>query len=147
MIGLIRISTVLIFFLNALPYQLHGQDAGPRDTGFKITLSRRAEFPPGFDAELVTTSYYPCEGYRMRPTVSWDKDTISIDIGGFVRPSPCFKTMSQATGTAYLRDIGDGRYLLRIRYRGDENLYRLRVAHGAIRFEPVIATFTELISK
>ena len=147
MTGLLRLSIVLIFFLNILPYRTQGQDATPRDTGFKITLSRRAEFPPGFDAEIVTTSYYPCEGYRMRPTVSWNRDTISIDIGGFVRPSPCFKTMSQATGTAYLRDIGDGRYFLRIRYRGDENLYRLGVADGEIAFEPIVATFTELISK
>ena len=134
----------LTLLLIAFPYKAQSQDEGPRDTGFKLTLVKRTEFPPGFDAEIVTTSYYPCAGYQMRPTVSWNRDTISIEIGGFVRPSPCFKMMSQATGTAYLRDIGDGKYFLRIRYRGDADLYWLRVANAAVAFDPVAATFTAI---
>ena len=145
MTRIITFPIATILFFSPLIHQAHSQEVGARDTGFNVTLVRRTEFPPGFEAGITTTSYYPCAGYRMRPTVTWNSDTVSIDIGGFVRPSPCFETMSRATGNVYLGDIADGKYLMRLRYRGDADLYKLKVRNGQIAIDPIISKFTELI--
>jgi len=122
--------------------QSHGQDFGNRDTDFRISIVERTEFPPGLEARIETTTRYSCEGYTIRSQVSWQRDSISITIDGFLRPSPCFSTMSRATGTVYLGSIGDGTYILGIRYRGDEDFYRLILKDGRPAIDTLHATFT-----
>jgi hypothetical protein len=114
------------------------------DTKFEIVLTRRTEFPPGLEAQVVTTERYPCAGYTIRTAVSWRLDTLTIHVGGFVRPSPCLADMSRATGTAYLGDIGEGTYVLGIRYRGHQDLHRLSIEDDAKTIEPIENSFTEL---
>ncbi len=70
------------------------------------------------------------------------RDTLTIDIGGFRTPSPCVALPAAATGSIYLGDIGQGSYLLRIRYRGDEDIHRMNVAETGIRFKDVRSNFT-----
>ena len=120
------------------------QDYGRRDTDFTIGIERRTEFPPGFDAYLTSTKHYPCTGYDIRAGFSWMKDTLTVDIGGFRRPSPCVSLPAPATGSLYIGDIGPGSYVLRIRYRGDEDLHRMTVTPSTMKFKSIRDTFTEL---
>ncbi|MDH4070596.1 MAG: hypothetical protein OEV30_09235 [Ignavibacteria bacterium] len=121
-----------------------GQDYGRRDTDFTVTLTGRTEFPPGIDAFIRTTEQYPCTGYRIRAGVSWESDTLTIAIGGFVRPSPCVPLSAEATGSLYLGDIGSGSYILRIRYRSDTELHRLLINEKDVRVESGPNSFTRL---
>ena len=121
-----------------------GQDQGRRDTDFKITLLTRKEFPPGYDANLESTAIYPCTGYNIRTGISWNRDTLNIDIGGFRTPSPCISLPAPATGSVYLGNIGSGAYILRIRYRDDEDLHRLTLKGGSGKFKSIRSVFTSL---
>jgi len=120
----------------------YSQDYGRRDTDFEIAMVRRTEFPPGYDADMKSTTIYPCTGYDIRAGFSWMRDTLTIDIGGFRRPSPCVTLPAAATGSIYIGDIGPGSFLLRIRYRGDEDIHRMSVTETGIRFRSVRTDFT-----
>ncbi len=122
---------------------LHAQSAGERDTGFEIQLSYRTEPPLGVQADLTTTNTYPCEGYSIRSRVKWEKDTVSITILGFVRPSPCMQSSSEATGSAYLGNL-IGTYIIRIYYRDDVDMHRVTLSKKGITSRPLEDTFTEL---
>ena len=120
------------------------QDYGRRDTDFKITIQTRKDFPPGYDANLESTATYPCTGYDIRTGISWNHDTLTIDIGGFRTPSPCVALPAIATGSVYLGDIGSGTYVFRVRYRGDEDLHRVTIKKGGIKVRSIRNAFTSL---
>ena len=120
------------------------QDYGRLDTGFEISIRHRAEFPPGFEATIVTSGTYPCAGYSIRSAVSWRLDTLTVHIGGFVRPSPCFSSMSRATGTTYLGNIGEGTYILCISYRGHRDLYRISIKPADFVIDAIDRSFTTI---
>jgi hypothetical protein len=123
------------------------QDYGNLDTEFRIVIGHSEDFPPGFTAEITTTNSYPCVGYEIRSGVSWHLDTLSISIGGFLRPSPCYESMTPATGSLYMGDIGPGEYVLRIRYRGATDLHQLTVAEGYVAASKLDASFTRITSQ
>lgn len=120
------------------------QSHGERDTDFSFAFWQRTEDPPGLESFITTTATYPCVGYSLRATALWSEDTLTISILGMVRPSPCFFSMTEATGNLYLGNIVDGKYLLRIRYRDDEDLYRLRIAKAGLSFFPLQQGFSEV---
>jgi len=137
-------AILLIVSGTCLPSDSSSQDFGRLDTGFEIFVTKRAEFPPGFEAELVTTETYPCIGYVIRSGVSWRIDTLTIHIGGFVRPSPCVSSMSLATGTTYLGNIGEGMYIFRINYRGQRDLHRVSITSNGVIVEAIENSFTNI---
>jgi hypothetical protein len=126
---------------------LKAQDYGRRDTDFKVEIERQKEFPPGYTADMQSTTIYPCTGYDIRAGCSWMRDTLTVDIGGFRRPSPCVALPAAATGSIYLGDIGPGSYVLRIRYRADEDLHRMTVTEKGIRFRIIRSNFTTILAK
>jgi hypothetical protein len=130
--------------LFAVSPDLSAQDYGRRDTDFEITITERNEFPPGYDAGLESTALYPCTGYDIRAGVSWNRDTLTIDIGGFRSPTPCITLSAPATGSVYLGDIGQGSYILRIRYRGDVDLHRVRITQDRVQVRGIRSEFTSI---
>ncbi len=138
---------ILLFALQALfAHSGVAQSQGERDTGFLLTLERSAEAPSGLVVRLVTTSSYPCEGYQIRSRVVFIRDTASITITGLLRPSPCFQTHSEATGTAYLGQPRVFPFVLKIVYRGDADLYRVFLtARGGISASAVKTVYTRLV--
>ena len=135
---------ILAILLTALRPDLPAQDYGRRDTDFEITVTERSEFPPGYDAHLESTALYPCTGYDIRAGVSWNKDTLTIDIGGFRSPTPCITLSAPATGSVYLGDIGMGNYVLRIRYRGEADLHRIRIMQDRVQVREIRSEFTSI---
>ncbi len=137
---------ILLFALQAfLALSGAAQSQGERDTGFQLTLERSAEPPPGLVVRLVTTSSYPCEGYQIRSRVVFLRDTASITISGLLRPSPCFQTSSEATGTAYLGMPRVFPFVLKIVYRGEIDLYRVFLTStGGISASAVRTAYTRL---
>jgi hypothetical protein len=135
--------TIALPFFAAIP-ELTAQDYGKRDTDFTITIHERDEFPPGFDADLESSAIYPCTGYDIRAGISWNRDTLTIDIGGFRAPAPCITLSAPATGTVYLGDIGPGTYVLRIRYRGDSDLHRVKLTGESAQIRAIANEFTTI---
>jgi len=121
------------------------QDYGKRDTDFVMTVTRNPGLPRGFLAALKTTKVYPCTGYDIRLGLSWSTDTLTLNIGGLRRPSPCVQLSAEATGSIFLGDIGDGRYVLRIRYRSDEELHHFRVTNGKVFVTSEPKSFTRIM--
>lgn len=104
---------------------VRAQSADELDTGFRVVLSFRSDPPPGLQAHLTTTMTYPCEGYGLRATATWNRDTVNILVGGMVRPATCISSMAEAEGDVYVGNPGMARYVLRIMYRGHADLYRI----------------------
>jgi hypothetical protein len=117
--------SLLIGLLALVAASARGQTFGEPDTDLEIRLVTDADDPPGLYAFLTTTSVYPCAGYRMRTTVTRERDTISVRIGGFVQPVPCVSGMDEARGSVYLGNPAYGTYMLRFVYRGSADLYRM----------------------
>jgi hypothetical protein len=129
---------ILVVFPGAL------QDFGDRDTDFAITVSELENTPFGFAADLETGATYPCAGYRIRSSVTRQADTLTLWIGGFVRPSPCYPLAGSATGTVYLGTLREGSRIFRIRYRNEEDLYEIWNIHGEVGMTPLQAWFTTI---
>jgi hypothetical protein len=140
---LLRIPNVVLLFSVLAPYCI-AQSSGERDTDFKVVLERRIEKPAGFQANIATTSTYPCEGYSLRTRVRWDKDTVSIYVLGLVRPSPCVQSSAEATGTVLIGELKEGVSFVRILYRGDFDLHKVIRSKGRLRTIPIRRTFTDL---
>lgn len=139
----IKIQIVALLF-PCLGSVCVAQSFGERDTDFRIVLERRTEKPSGFQANITTTSTYPCEGYSLRTRVRWDKDTISVHVLGLVRPSPCIQSSAEATGTAFIGELKEGISYVRIFYRGDVDLHRVVRSKSRLSAIPIQRTFTEL---
>ena len=137
---------VAVMALCVAAPDLMAQSFGERDTGFKIALSYRTEPPAGIQAEIVTTSTYPCEGYTIRSQVTWDRDTVNINIVNFIRPSPCLQLGGEAQGTAFLGNLRDATYVIRVYYRGDSDLHRVTFWRRRITTSPIRNDFTQLAS-
>lgn len=130
-----------ILLLTPLP--MLSQTHGVIDTYFTIVLSPTSE-PAGVVANITTTATYPCEGYRIQTRVTQEYDTMTVHIGGLIRPAPCFATSSTATGSAYLGNIEGGTYFLKISYRGKSDLYKFISSANSFRVVPLHVDFTEL---
>jgi hypothetical protein len=142
-----NLSTLLMLIalmLLLLTPVVQSQESSPGqlDTKFRIEIIQRSEFPPGLDAEVTTTSVYPCAGYRLGCSTVWNRDTLNIHIGGLVRPTPCIQGMSRATGSTYLGNIGSGSYILRLRYRGETDLYEFVREQSEIQVKPLCVSFS-----
>ncbi len=136
-------SWIIIAFLLSFAGTGTAQTTGSIDTDFDIVL---APVPTGNGilASLETTSLYPCAGYGIRSTVTWENDTISIHIYGMVQPSPCIQSGDAATGTAYLGDPGPGNYILRIFYRDEVDLHKVAFVPGEATTKPVRDHFSRV---
>jgi hypothetical protein len=137
-------STLLLTLLLSFFQPSPAQDYGRRDTDFGITVEERTEFPPGLNATIETMEVYPCAGYRIRSGLAWKSDTLTLSIGGFVRPSPCVPLPSTAVGETYLGDIADGIYYFRVEYRGETDLYRIVLKDDAAIITTISSTFTRI---
>ena len=135
----------LVGILATLPpeWNAASQSYGDRDTDFRITLRYITE-PHGIEARIVTTNTYPCEGYGIRSYATWDRDTVNLRIFGLVQPSPCIQSMSEAEGTAFLGDLRDSTYIVKIYYRGDVDMHRVKFSGGRIMIRPVRSDFTRV---
>jgi hypothetical protein len=135
---------ILVLPTSGLTHYCIAQSSGERDTDFKVVLERRTEKPAGFQANIATTSTYPCEGYSLRIRLRWDKDTISLFLLGLVRPSPCVQSSAEATGTVFIGELKEGVSFVRILYRGDIDLHKVIRSKGRLRTIPIRRTFTDL---
>ena len=136
-------GVAFVFMITAGAAQAPPQSYGGRDTDFRITLSHMSD-PDGIQARIVTTNTYPCEGYGIRSQVTWDRDTVNLWIGSFVQPSPCIQSMSEAEGTAYLGNLRDTTYVVRVYYRGEADLHLVKFLGGRILVRPLRSEFTSL---
>jgi hypothetical protein len=135
----------LIIPIFLLPCWMNFQDYGKRDTDFTIVLDEHDSFPPGVEARLTTTRECPCTGYRIQAGLSWRSDTLTLSLGGLVRPSPCYAIPDVAIGRLHLGDIGDGTYVIRVKYRNEEDLHRLIISNRRASVVPLAATFTRVV--
>jgi hypothetical protein len=129
------ILAIASFFLS--------QSSTNLDTHFAIALSRTNE-PNGIVADITTTSTYPCEGYRIQTRMTREYDTLTVHIGGVVRPTPCLSMFGAASGTAYLGNSLRGTYFLKVRYRASNDLYKLIISDKSIFAVPLHAEFTDI---
>ena len=120
------------------------QHSGGRDTGFDIVLSFHTDLPSGLHAILTSTSTYPCTGYVIRAGVTREADTVSISIYGMLRPSPCISLPAEASGTVFLGNPRQTHWILRIRYREEEDLHRLLIGTTQITVAPIRSNFTRV---
>jgi hypothetical protein len=120
------------------------QSLGERDTDFDIGLARHVTNPVGMVAHLTTTNTYPCEGYTLRTQTRWDKDTVTVNVLGLLRPSPCYQTSAEATGTVFLGDMDRLTWYLRLQYRDGADLYRIANAQRGLSAFPIHQTFTTM---
>jgi len=118
------------------------QSLGERDTDFEIGLAQSTEKPAGMVAHVTTSKTYPCEGYTLRTQTRWNRDTVSVYILGLLRPSPCYQTSSEATGSVFLGDMKGSVWFLRIRYRGDVDLYKMVHIRKRLSAIAIYSTFT-----
>ena len=140
------IRTILcLAILFFLPLCGLSQTSPPLDTRFNIVLTQSSE-PEGVLATLTTTATYPCEGYQLKTRVVRLDDTLTVYVNGLIRPTPCFQTSSNATGTVYLEGISRGVYFLRISYRGESDIYKLIVDDKSFGVISLRSDFTELRS-
>ena len=139
------LSYLVLNVLSLFSLPTFSQSAGELDTRFVITLSRtdQSTEPAGVVAELTTSAVYPCEAYQIQTRVAQSTDTLTVYIGGMIRPGGCFAAFSNATGTAFLGDVL-GIYYLRIWYRGVEDLYRVNFRKHSFLIQPLENEFTEL---
>ena len=107
-----------------------GQSYGNLDTSFEFSLTGRTQAPLGTELSLVTTTAYPCAGYRLRSSVQWSQDTVTVAILGLHRPSPCVPLSSTAKGRLFLGDLGDTTVVFCITYRGHQDRYRITFSRG-----------------
>lgn len=119
------------------------QHEGERDTDFKIRIER-VENADGYRARITTTSTYPCAGYDIRSRATWEGDTVSIRILGFVRPSPCVQMFSEATGDAWIGTMSSSVSFIRIIYRTDVDIYKIIRSDKHSTIVPVKKAFTSL---
>jgi hypothetical protein len=137
----VRLAFVLI---SCAVCNVAAQTFGERDTEFEVVLSYHPEKPSGIQADIATTNTYPCEGYRLKNSVAWDKDTVVIHLLGMVRPTPCIQSSSEARGSAFLGKLVDGVHYVRISYRGVNDVYKLAILPKGMKVVPVRNTFTRL---
>jgi hypothetical protein len=141
---LLRIVPAIAIFFWICTAMCSAQSMGERDTDFEIGLSLHAAKPVGVVAHFATTKTYPCEGYTLRTQIRWDRDTVSVYVLGLLRPSPCFQTSAEATGTVFLGDLRGSVWFLRVRYREDVDLYRIVNVNHRLSSFPINCTFTKV---
>lgn len=117
------------------------------DTRFVFKLAHYVEDGKlGLAADVVSTSLYPCEGFGIRFRQYQSGDTITVAIGGLVRPNPCFQTSSEAESKVFIGPLFPGQAFLRISYRGKSDLYELRLTARGFALRRIRSEFTEMHS-
>jgi hypothetical protein len=138
----------VFLLLTLLPVRLDGtpreQSYGNLDTSFEFALTERRQAPLGVELKLVSTTAYPCAGYRILCSVQWSRDTLTVAILGLRRPSPCVPLASVASGSVFLGDLGDTTVVLRFTYRGHEDRYRIAFSRTGTRIAPLSRGFTSV---
>jgi hypothetical protein len=140
-------KAIPVYFITAIVLlfaPVRAQTFEDVDTEFKITLSQRLKPPAGIQADIATTVAYPCVGYTIRTKVSRSQDTIDIKLLGLTRPRPCTKGTGEARGKAFLGNLREGEYQIRIYYRGESDLHDLIVEERRITALPVRSHFTDV---
>lgn len=131
--------SVLLF----TPLLTLSQSHDARDTNFIIALSHNDAEPGGIVAEITTTATYPCEGYRIQTRLTQNMDTLTVHIGGLIRPSPCFHTSGNAETKILLGNF-HSEILLRISYRGESDMYKITIDNNTFIILPMKKEFTEV---
>ena len=117
------------------------------DTDFRIVLTHSDSDPSLIVALVTTTATYPCFGYRLQTRVAQSHDTLTISIGGLVRPSSCFHAFDIARGDANLGSLSPGKYMLCVAYRNVVDHFEIRVAQKRILIQPIKHDFSEVTSQ
>ncbi len=131
-----------ILLLTYVPTFPH--TTGTLDTHFDIVLSYNQAEPSGIVAAITTITSYACEGYLIQTRVLQNLDTVTIHIGGMIRPTPCFTAFSSATGTAFIGNLCNGIRYLKIQSRGENDLYKLSFEQRSVDITRIRSRFTEL---
>lgn len=141
----ITLSLMLLMVAGSFFPPLHSQSFGDIDTKFVFNVMHFSENNNlGLAADVSTTETYPCAGFRITLSQSRVQDTITVSIGGLVRPNPCFQTQSEATGKLFIGPLQQGQYVLRVYYRGQSDLYKLTLGATQFTLQPIQNEFTEL---
>jgi hypothetical protein len=142
-----RIALFMLFVMAAsfsTPQAL-SQSFGNIDTKFIFKLLYFSEGNQlGLAAHVSTTATYPCAGFGIKLTQLRMQDTITVIIGGLIRPNPCFQTESEATGKLFIGPLRSGDYILKIYYRGTSDLYRLTINQFTFSLKSIHIQFTEI---
>jgi hypothetical protein len=145
-----RLSAFASFLLSgmlACASPIVAQSDGALDTKFLFRLSLFTEGERlGLSADVTTTSTYPCVGFGIQVRQVLKADTIAISIGGMIRPNPCLQASDIASTKMFIGPLINSTYVLRISYRGTEDMYLLAVRKGQYSITPLYTTFTEIES-
>jgi hypothetical protein len=124
---------------------LAAQSDGALDTKFVFRLLLFSEGDRlGLSADVTSTSTYPCAGFGIKVQQLTHADTITIHVGGMLRPNPCFQTSEVATGKFFIGPLSMGKYVLKIYYRGVSDVYSLNVERSRFALAPLRTEFTEM---
>lgn len=121
------------------------QADGAPDTRFVFRLLLFAEGNRlGLAADVSSTATYPCAGFGIKLQQFTNADTITIRVGGVLRPNPCFQAHDVATSKLFVGPLRSGRHILRISYRGAEDLYVLIMQENRYTISALKNDFTEI---
>lgn len=138
-------GVVVLLFVLSLPSVTCAQSFGNLDTKFVLRVHLFAEGNLlGLAADVSSTTVYPCLGFGIRFSQRITGDTVSLTIGGLVRPTRCHQALDVASGKVFIGPLVTGKYVLRISYREREDLYLVSVRSGQYSIIPRNNTFTEI---
>mgnify|MGYP001591532933 CR=1 FL=1 len=140
-----RMVSLLMFAMLAGFSLTHSQSFGNLETRFVFKLLQFSEGDNlGLAADVSTTSTYPCAGFGIQFRQFRSADTITVYIGGLIRPNPCFQTNDNAASKMFIGPMRLGKYVLRIYYRGVSDLYSLNIGRNRFVIAPLHIEFTEI---
>ena len=141
----IAFLTLCVMFASFSTPHAFSQSFGNIDTKFVFKLLYFSEGNQlGLSADVSTTTTYPCAGFGIKLSQSRKQDTITVAIGGLIRPNPCFQTDSEATGKLFIGPLQAGNYILKIYYRGTSDIYILTINQFNFSLKPIQNEFTEI---
>ena len=141
------VSLLVVLDAHTPSLQTRAEELPDIDTKFVFKLAHYVENGKlGLAADVATTSLYPCAGFGIRFRQYQSGDTITVAIGGFIRPNPCFQTSSEAASKVFIGPVMQGQSVLRISYRGQSDLYALSLTARSFALKRIRSGFTEMYS-
>lgn len=139
------VLAVLILLSALISLPARSQVVLTENPQFILSLS---QFTTGsrtaLSVEVKTTFEYPCKGFGIDLNQLRREDTISVIIGGVVRPNPCLQINSEATGTMLLSPLENGVYVLRVQHKIWSDVFQLTIESDRFNVVPITATFTNV---
>lgn len=91
---------------------------------------------------LESFDTFPCAGYGITTHLSWQKDTLIIDIRGFQPPTPCYSTMDIAQQNIPLTETKTKIAAVKFRWDKKEDIWKVKYSGTAFNVTPLRTTFT-----